>query len=926
MTSELSNRDPVEVLGEEFLARRRRGENPQIDQYIAANGEYAKQIRELFPAMIAMEELKVSKNQSSGDRPIRLHVDRLERLGDYRIIREIGHGGMGIVYEAEQRSLHRRVAVKVFPKQAIGDSKQLTRFQREAETAGALHHTNIVPVFGVGEQDGLHYFVMQYLDGVSLDVLIHGLANLPRDLRCNDYLQHVFDDVVARRESQAAAEGRASTADNKETTACDRQGIIDLHESDLVDCQQPTIRAENFGPDHWRRIADIGIQVGDALQYAHSRGVMHRDIKPSNLILGADSLVWVTDFGLAVSPEQERLSRSGDVVGTLRYMSPEQLNGHSDRRSDVYSLGLTLYELLTMRPAFEGENRGSLIRKVSKSAPPAPRSVCPQIPRDLETVILKAIARSPESRYRSAKELADDLRRFRDDQPIRARRIGPIERLCRWSRRNPALAGMSLALALGAVVSLAAVSWNWHQAVQEKQKAESEGTRAENNLTLALSSMDRLLERFESDWMSHPVVPESGSGDSSTQLRFVVSDHTASILEEALVFYDRFAQANANSPKLQRDTAKAYRRAGDILNRLGRYADAQQAYRRAAAALLSQIDSHHDDAELVAQAAAVLNRLALVLHGVDRSAEAKVELDHARQLLTDELTGNEHSTRCTYELALTNSNLGLVLWRLHQGEESTKRHRQAIWLLENLVEQEPFEAKYRLSLARAYRNYYPIAAICKERVYSNEIRRLAAEILEELVADFPDVPDYRCELSEMLTITAQKSDSDLTQRRYQIHRAVQLAGYLNRDFRSIPRYQVALAKSLTAEATLLRDSQPQRASSDHQRAADLLRELCDRFPDVPAYRAFIAAALKEQAMTLQRLDQAEESICVLEEAIAQQMVYLNERPNSVFGRKAMASHLRALADILDAVGDTNRAAEARTHAESYWNRRPTIDS
>ena len=144
MASETRDRDPVEVLGEEFLARRRRGEDPQIHQYIAAHRQYAEQISELFPAMIAMEDLKSLKTKST-DRPIRLHVDRLERLGDYKIVREIGHGGMGIVYEAEQQSLHRRVAVKVFPKQAFGDSNQLKRFQREAETAGKLHHTNIVP-------------------------------------------------------------------------------------------------------------------------------------------------------------------------------------------------------------------------------------------------------------------------------------------------------------------------------------------------------------------------------------------------------------------------------------------------------------------------------------------------------------------------------------------------------------------------------------------------------------------------------------------------------------------------------------------------------------------------------------------------------------------------------------------------------------
>ena len=221
MVSENRNRDPVEILGEEFLARRRRGEDPSIAQYIVAHGQYADQIKTLFPAMIAMEDLKAIKSQSSG-RPIRLHVDRLERLGDYRIIREIGHGGMGIVYEAEQQSLRRRVAVKVFPKQAIGDSNQLKRFQREAETVGSLHHTNIVPVFGVGQQNGLHYFVMQLLDGVSLDELIVELADPEPAVRSNDYIQQAYETRLARKEPVARE-------DVSETGR-----ITELSESDVI--------------------------------------------------------------------------------------------------------------------------------------------------------------------------------------------------------------------------------------------------------------------------------------------------------------------------------------------------------------------------------------------------------------------------------------------------------------------------------------------------------------------------------------------------------------------------------------------------------------------------------------------------------------------------------------------------------------------
>jgi eukaryotic-like serine/threonine-protein kinase len=904
MKSELSRRDPVEVLGEEFLAQWRRDENPTIQQYVASHPEYAEQIRALFPMMLAMEKLKANK-EASTPRPIRLHVDRLERLGDYRIIREIGHGGMGIVYEAEQESLRRHVAVKVFPKQALGDSQQLKRFQREAETAGGLHHTNIVPVFGVGEQDGLHYFVMQLLDGAPLDQVIRGLA-ARSSARVRDPIERVVQGVC-----HSAVVHELSTAD---VIATDQPPVVSSAREVLAD----------FGPGHWRRIAEIGSQVADALHYAHSKGILHRDIKPSNLILGKDAQVWVTDFGLAIAADQDRLSRSGDVVGTLRYMSPEQLAGQSDVRSDVYGLGLTLYELMTLKPAFEGENRGSLVRKVSKSTPPAPRSICRQIPRDLETIILKAIARSPESRYRTAADFADDLRRFCQDQPIQARRIGPIERVSRWSRRNPALAGMGAALAVGTVISLAAVSWNWRRAVAEKHNAVVEASRAETNLTLALGSMDRLLERFESDWMSHPLPPDSASPDAN-RARFVVSDQSAVILKEALVFYEQFAQQNVNSPKLQRDTAKAYRRVGDILNRLGRYGDALPAYRQSAATLIQEMQ-HADtpEPELIAETAAVLNRLAMTLHGRNLSGEARQQLEYAQQILADEVARREDSLDCLYELAMTQSNLGLVLWRLHEGQESVQRHRRAIFLLEGLAEQEPQDAQYRLGLAHAYRNYFPIAAACKERLYANQIRESAKQILEDLVRDYPMVPDYRCELSEMLVFTLDRTEDADKGRIQDAERAVELARKLSQEFRAIPRYETALAKGLSIHATLYRETDLTTALKEHQQAGDIMRGLCTRFPDVEAYHMILADALHEEASTLGDLDRGEEAICVLEEAISHQSAFLSSQPNSSVGRKAMAEHLNAMADLMSSL-DEDRAHEFRSVAQQFWRRRPTAE-
>ena len=177
--------------------------------------------------------------------------------------------------------------------------------------------------------------------------------------------------------------------------------------------------------------------MADALAYAHQRGVLHRDIKPSNLLLDAVGNVWVTDFGLAKFEEGEDLSQSQDVVGTLRYMAPERFRGVSDRRCDIYALGATLYELLTLQPVFESADRLRLIDQVVHEPPAPPRQLDRRIPRNLETIILKALAKDPQDRFATADELAAELRRFLENRPIRSRPISASERIWRWCKRNP---------------------------------------------------------------------------------------------------------------------------------------------------------------------------------------------------------------------------------------------------------------------------------------------------------------------------------------------------------------------------------------------------------------------------------------------------------------------------------------------------------
>jgi eukaryotic-like serine/threonine-protein kinase len=406
------DRDPFELVAESFLARFRNGERPSIDEYVAGHPELADEIRELMPALVLVEQDLSVDRCANGLAGAIVSGSAPRQLGDYQILREVGRGGMGIVYEAVQRSLGRHVALKVLPWSSVGSGSNLERFRLEARAAARLHHTNIVPVFGIGEHDGTHFFAMQFIRGQGLDQVIEGVKRV-------------------RGKTVPAIEESGNSVNSSRSNLTNSQRL------------------------YFEGVARIGLQVAEALEYAHAQGVLHRDIKPSNLMMDAQGTVWVTDFGLAKAEGSNGPTRTGDFVGTLRYMAPEGFEGRSDPRSDLYSLGATLYELLTLRPLFDEPHRAKLIERVLHQEPVRPRAVDPRIPRDLEVICLKCLNKEPEGRYATARELSDELRHYLASEPIRARRSRFFERAWRWGRRNPAFAGLSSALAAVLVLATA---------------------------------------------------------------------------------------------------------------------------------------------------------------------------------------------------------------------------------------------------------------------------------------------------------------------------------------------------------------------------------------------------------------------------------------------------------------------------------------
>ena len=484
-------------------------------------------------------------------------------LGDFQIVREIGRGGMGIVYEAVQLSLGRRVALKVLPFAATFDSKHLQRFRQEAQAAAQLHHTNIVPVYAVGCERGIHFYAMQLIEGQSADALIRQL----REQAGMGPLEIGPADTSSPSRNRAPSSSGPIDATGDWSPPWSDSGAAGPPPTDVKRVEPaPTQLSSNFSTDRtgndrerYRTIAKCMLQAAEALEYAHQQGIVHRDIKPANLLIDFRGTVWITDFGLAHFHDAPGLTQTGDILGTVRYMSPEQASGQRvvlDHRTDVYSLAATFYEWLTLRPVFAGRTRHSLLSDVLNRDPRSPRSIDRRIPVELEIIVLKALSKPAADRYASAQELADDLRRFLQDEPIRGKRPSLVEQARKWSRRHPSLvAAALLVMFLGLIGSLVS-NWLITRAndrttaalAQERLRAEE----AERSFQQARQAVDFLIQVGQEELVYEP--PPQG-------LR-------KRVLETALVYYQDFIAQRRGNPSSQTELIAVQNRLKKILDDL----------------------------------------------------------------------------------------------------------------------------------------------------------------------------------------------------------------------------------------------------------------------------------------------------------------------------------------------------------------------
>ena len=920
----------LEHLVEEFTSRYRDGQLPSISEYTARYPQHAIQIEELFPVVAAMEQIRADE-RSKREILARHTAETPQRLGDFQIVRQIGRGGMGVVYEAQQCSLSRPVAVKVLPKHALLLDKHLQRFQAEAKISARLRHTHIVPVYGVGEQDGLHYYVMPLVRGIGLDELIRSLRNdaMTGNVRtAQDILVRVRDLTAIKLDASSAPESAVPQANNHRSFST-----------------------------YWQFVAQVGVQAAEALHYAHQQGTLHRDVKPGNLLLDEEGTVYVADFGLARAIDDSHRPCSDDYVGTARYMAPEQLQGIADARSDVYALGLTLYELLTLRPAFDQQRGTTMVAGQALPQPDPPRNLDPGIPRDLETIVLKCLAADPAKRYPSADALAADLRRFLEDRPIRARRTSLVERTARWCRRNPALATVS-ALALLSLVSLVATALtsylHMRRAYADTHKALQQ---AEATSLVSLEVLDGIYARLSPGriwiaWDSNPTGQACAcmglsAGDTSASsverntLQLRASRETALLLEGLLVFYDRLADQGDADTRIVAQSAVASRRVGDIRLCLGQIEQAEQAYLRAVDRLTS-LDQHMPANLAVAtELAHCYNEIGNVQSVRGQPAQACQSHQAALGVLQSSNPPEWPAPEYRYELARTFYFLARHAIAANSAPRQARPlspsspltsgmayRKSAIRILEELTNEHARAPEYRLLLALCHRDTAaPIGS-----AGGLHGRQRAIRILEDLVAQYPGVADYRYELVATCAWVpvglfpwqgryAMSKEDEQT-----LRKGLSEAERLVAQYPSVPHYTRSQAIVLAKlGASLWGSRRLAEAEEFFRKAVQTQSDLRTRFPDLPSHDRVLLDffRLRLAQVSLERGDK-DPSASLSSRRLAEQCIdsltqltRQPEVPDDQLAQYSLPLAYELLSTTLASAGEQRQADEAKKKAAAH---------
>jgi serine/threonine-protein kinase len=788
----------------------------------------------------------------------------------FRILRPHARGGLGEVFVAQDEELHREVALKEIQDQHADEPESRSRFLMEAEITGGLEHPGIVPVYGLGTYaEGRPFYAMRFIRGDSL-----------------------------------------------------KEAIERFHKNEALK-RDPGKRILEL-----RGLLGRFIDVCDAIEYAHSRGVLHRDLKPGNIMLGKYGETLVVDWGLAKPLEKlEGVSKSiegplrpssmsmtmptlvGPAIGTPQYMSPEQASGRLDRvgpTSDVYSLGATLYHLLTGKPPFTDSDVGTILRQVQGGDFPRPGQVNRDVPRPLEAICLKAMALRAEERYASPRGLAEDVERWLADEPVSAWREPWSVKARRWlGRHRPLVAGATAAVLValaGLVVGTVLLARANERERQARELAQQQHEQAEHNYQLARKAVDR----YHTEVSEDVLLNEPGLEPLRKKL-----------LEAAREFYDQFVQERRGDPAAEADLGKALFRLAQITGEIDSELKAIDLHQQALAIFARQVEAHPGAAERSDLAACYhqLGRLyrktdqmgkaedayqraltiweALVREqpeeeryraelarsrlGLGNVCEVTKRLDRARDLFVQSRDARRelhtrHPEMAAYQrdLAVSLNNLGMVYFALGNSREAGECDREALRLREALVTAHPNVSQYVNDLAQSHYNLGDWFSQATEHDRAGASYREAAARWEQLTKEHPAVGDYQRSLAKTYAALANvyRLTGQLPRAEEACAQAVVLLKKLADDHPKVPSYQGDLARGYFRLGDAHRDGKHgDKAEEAYQNALRLQQQLVHNQPTSPQYQADLARTWNNLGLLQEDRNQRDEAATAYRKAV-----------------------------------------------------------
>jgi eukaryotic-like serine/threonine-protein kinase len=799
----------------------------------AAEESYTRVMRDEFPPLprqspqLAMPSVE---SPSIGTLP-----NLRPKVEGFELQEELGRGGMGVVYRALQQPLKRPVALKMLLSGEFASPEERHRFLREGQSLAQLQHPHIVQVYLIGEHDERAYLCMELVDGPSLAMVAAG------------------------------------------------------------------------HPLPWSVAGKLLEQLADAVGAAHEQGIVHRDLKPANILLQGgrnlnalnrgDENAWknvvakITDFGLAKSCGESGGTRSGTVMGTPNYMAPEQAQGRVGEigpATDVYALGAILYELLTGRPPYLGANSAETIHCIISQDPIPPRVLQPRVPRDLETICLRALERNPLRRYVSAIRLAQDLKRYREGIPILARRVTWIERSWKWAQRRPAAAGL-LAVSGVALVSFLGL-WAYFTVALQAKRVEADAARgrekqqrtiADANFQRAREAVDDFLVRISQETL----LREPGMQPLRRDL-----------LRSAQTYYEQFLQERGLDENLRRETALTHGRLGLILRELGEPDQANAAYKKALS-LYEQMWNEQHDAAIAPRLAETYHDLALLHREAGRVQDAIALYRHALVLDEQAVKASPKDVDRLRGMAKTLSNLGVAAMAVGSSVEALDWGTRACEILASVAEQSQ-QPEDRLNWARGLINL--AQAQSDEPAAELASCETAERILGELVARDPQFQEYRVQHAKCLhnlgILYSQKGEAN--ESRVALSRAIELNRQLVQENSQVPEFRQQLATGLYVTAVLELDAKALNEAEEHLREAlSELQILLQESPKNPALLSLAGLLAHQSGLRFVALGDERGAIPQFEQAIERQTEAIELAPDAAAYRHFLASHRAALEKV-----------------------------